>query len=144
MHFTKISSIYATTKKELSILKSKGYNTVKINWTLADYIICMKSNLPVGYLIPVCENSSGDLSPTLYQMTCKTVKINTISLKMHNQQLLHSHVLNWIITKIKKTLSKLINIPWKCKVKYWMARKWFSAISIYVLVHVCNNNTCLY
>lgn len=86
MHFTKISSIYATTKKELSILKSKGYNTVKI--TLADYIICMKSNLPVGYLIPVCENSSGDLSPTLYQMTCKTVKINTISLKMHNQQLL--------------------------------------------------------
>lgn len=88
MHFTKISSIYATTKKELSILKSKDNNTVKINSTLADYRICMKSNLPVGYLIPVCENSSGDLSPTLYQMTCKTVKINTISLKMHNQQLL--------------------------------------------------------
>lgn len=88
MQITKISSIYATTKKELSILKPKGYNTVKINSTLADYIICMKSNLPVGYLIPVCENSSGDLSPTLYQMTCKTVKINTISLKMHNQQLL--------------------------------------------------------
>lgn len=90
MQITKISSIYATTKKELSILKSKGNNTVKINSTFADYIpvICMKSNLPVGYLIPVCENSSGDLSPTLYQMTCKTVKINTISLKMHNQQVL--------------------------------------------------------
>lgn len=88
MQITKLSSIYATTKKELSILKSKGFNTVKINSTLADYIICMKSNLPVGYLIPVCENSSGDLSPTLYQMTCKTVKINTISLKMHNQQVL--------------------------------------------------------
>lgn len=88
MQITKISSIYATTKKKLSILKSKGYNTVKINSTLADYIICMKSNLPVGYLIPVCENSSSDLSPTLYQMTCKTVKINTISLKMHNQQVL--------------------------------------------------------
>lgn len=85
MQMTKISSLYTTTKKYLSSLKSKGI-TVKINSTLVDYNICMKSNLPVGYLMPVCENSSSDLSPTLYQMTCKTAKITRISLQMPNQQ----------------------------------------------------------
>lgn len=66
MYFIKISLIYVIIKKEFLILKFKGYNIVKINLILVDNIICMKSNLLVGYFILVCENFFGDLSFIFY------------------------------------------------------------------------------